>query len=66
MGEGDSLERGNYRSLELLEHVTNVVERIVERLVREKVNIDDVQFRFMLGSGTTDAIFFVTITGELL
>ena len=29
-GKGDTLERVNYRGLKLLEHVTKVVERIVE------------------------------------
>ena len=36
-----------------------VVERVVERLVRERVHIDDMQFGFMPGRGTTDAIFLV-------
>ena len=36
-----------------------VVERIVEMLVREKVDIEDMQFRFMPGRGTNDAIFLV-------
>ena len=36
-----------------------VLERIIERLIREKVNIDDMQFGFMKGTGTIDAIFTV-------
>ena len=46
--------------MKLLEHVKIVIERIVERLVREKVNIDNMQFGFMSGHGTTEAIFLVT------
>ena len=40
----------------MLEHLMKVVERIVERIVREKVDIDNMQFGFMPGCGT-DAIF---------
>ena len=58
-GKGDALEQGNYMGLTLLEHVMKVVERIVEGLVREKLNIEDMQFGFMSGRGTTDAISLV-------
>ena len=33
------------------------VERIVKDIIRNVVNVDDRQFGFMLGRGTTDAIF---------
>ena len=36
-----------------------LVDMIVERPVREKVKIDDMQFGFMPGHDTTDAIFLV-------
>ena len=36
-----------------------VLERVLERKLREKVNIDGMQFGFMPGKGTTDAIFVV-------
>ena len=35
-------------------------KRIVEDLIRNIVKIDDMQFGFMPGHGTTDAIFIVT------
>ena len=35
------------------------VERIADRLIREQVDIDDIQFGFMTGRGTTDPIFIV-------
>ena len=41
----------------MLDQVMKVLERIIERLIREKVNIDDMQFGFMKGMGTIDAIF---------
>ena len=36
-----------------------VVERIVEGFIRERVTIDNMQFGFMPGRGTTDAIFIL-------
>ena len=58
-GKGDALKRGNYRSLKLTEHVMKVLERIVDSLIRQLVSIDDSQFGFVTGRGTTDAIFVV-------
>ena len=49
------MERGNYRGLKLLDHVLKVIERVVEKIMREQVDIDDMQFGFMPGRGTTDA-----------
>ena len=43
-GKSDALKRGNYRGLKLLEHVKKVAERIVDRPIKENVNIDDMQF----------------------
>ena len=58
-GKGDALERGNYRGLKLLEQTLKVVERIIENFIRDQVSIDDMQFGFMPGRGTTDAIFIL-------
>ena len=52
-GKGDALNRGNYRGLKLTEQVLKVVERVVEELLRDFVNIDDMQFGFCPGRGTT-------------
>ena len=57
--KGDALDRSNYRVLKMLDQVMKVLERIIERLITEKVNIDDMQFGFMKGRGTIDAIFTV-------
>ena len=54
-GKGDTLERGNYRGLKLTEQVMKVLERIVDGLIRQVVSIDDSQFDFVPGRGTTDA-----------
>ena len=45
--------------IKLLEHAMKVIERVFERRIREKVKIDAVQFGFIRGKGTTDAIFTV-------
>ena len=58
-GKGEALERGNYRGLKLTEHVLKVLERIIDSFIRDIVDIDDMQFGFMPGRGTTDAIFIV-------
>ena len=58
-GKGDALNRGNYRGLKLIEQVMKVLERVVEGLVRQRVEIDEMQSGFMSGRGTTDAIFIV-------
>ena len=36
-----------------------VLERVLEKRIRERVKIDDMQFGFTPGKGTTDAIFIV-------
>jgi len=41
------------------EHAMKVIERVFERRIREKVKIDAMQFGFMPGKETTDAIFTV-------
>ena len=58
-GKGDATERGNYRGLKLLEHPMKLLERILEQHIRKTVNIDDMQFGFMPGKGTMEAIFIV-------
>ena len=58
-GKGEALVRGNYRGFKLTEHILRVMERIIEDFIRNIVNIDDMQFGFMPGHGTTDAILIV-------
>ena len=41
----------------MLEHAMKVLERIFEYRIWQQVEIDDMQFGFMKGKGTTDAIF---------
>ena len=58
-GKGDATDRGNYRGLKLLDHVMKILERVVEKLIRDRIEIDSMQFGFMPGRSTTDAIFIL-------
>jgi len=58
-GKGDALECGSYRGIKLLEHAMKVFERVIEKKLRNVVKIDEEQFGFQPGKGTTDAIFIV-------
>ena len=53
------MECGSYRVIKLLKHAMKVIERMFERRIREKVKIDAMEFGFMPGKGTTDAVFTV-------
>ena len=63
-GKGDAVEHGNFRGLKLLDHLMKVFERVIEKYIREAVNTDDMQFGFMPGKGTMDAIFITRIVQE--
>ena len=44
-GKGDALERG----LKLLDHAMKGMERVIEKITRERISINDMQFGFMPG-----------------
>ena len=48
-----------YIGVKLLKHAMKIVERVLERRIRELVNIDLMQFGFMPGKGATDTLFVV-------
>ena len=58
-GKGDALERGKYRGLKLVDQVMKVIERVIDKLLRERIDIDETQFGFVPGRGTTYAIFLL-------
>ena len=51
------LKCSSSRGIKLLEHGMKVAERVLERRLRQAVEIDKMQFGFRPGTGTTDAIF---------
>jgi len=59
-GKGDPMECGSYRGIKLLEHAMKVVGRIFEHRIRQQIEVDNMQFGFMKGKGTTDDIFTVS------
>ena len=63
-GKGNILHCGDYRGIKLLEHMMEVYERIIDSRVREQVAVDEIQFGFMPGKGTTDATFILRQTQE--
>jgi len=49
----------SYRGIKLLKHAKRVVERIFEDRIQQQIDIDDMQFGFMKGKRTTNALFIV-------
>ena len=58
-GKGDALIRGNYCGLKLQEQAMKVMEHLLNAIIRENISIDEMQFGFMPGRSTTDAIFIL-------
>ena len=58
-GKGDSLSCENCRGLKLQKHVMKILEHILNTIIREQVSISNMQFGFMPGRGTTNAIFIL-------
>ena len=56
-GKGDALACGSYRGIKLLDQVMKILQRVVEKRIRERVTLDEIQFGCRPGRGTIDAIF---------
>ena len=54
--KGEALDRGNYRGLKLTDQVMKLLERVLDFNIRKMVNISELQFGFVPGRCTTDAI----------
>ena len=55
-GKSDPIVGGSYRDIKLLEQPMKVLERVLEKRIRCQVSIDNMQFGFMPGKGTTNAM----------
>jgi len=53
------MDCGSYRGIKLLKHAMKVVERTLKHRIWQQIDVNDMQFGFMKGKGTTDAIFTV-------
>ena len=47
--KGDSSERGNYRGLKSTDQIMKTTEKIMEKLIRQQVHIDEMQFGLIPG-----------------
>ena len=64
-GKGDIMKCGMYRGVKLLEHALKIVEKAHEKRWKKIVTIDDMQFGFMPGKGTTYAAFILSVIFQI-
>ena len=57
--KGDPLQCGNYRGIKLLEYSFKTLEKVLDKRLRNIIHIDNMQFGFSQGKGTTDAMFVI-------
>ena len=55
----DVMNFGAYRGVKLLKHGMKIIERVLEKRIRALVEMDDLQFGFMPGRRTTNALIIV-------
>ena len=57
--KGDAQDPGKYRGISLLSHIMKLLERILDKMLREKVEhkLREEQLGFRKGRGTTDGMF---------
>ena len=61
----DKVERGNYRGLKLVDQVMKVIERVIDKILRKGIDVDEMQFSFVQDVAlTTDAIFLLRLLQE--
>ena len=58
-GKGNIMNCGINRGVNLLEHAMKYFENILDKRFRKIATIDDMQFGFMPGRGTIDAVFIL-------
>ena len=61
----ETLECGSYRGIKLLDQVMKILGRIIANKIRSDVIINNIQFGFRPGKGTTDAIVIVRQVQEI-
>ena len=55
--KGDVLKRGNYREPKLTDLILRTAEKVIANLIRPQADIHKIQFGFITGCGTANAIF---------
>ena len=56
-GKGEALDHGSYLGLKFADQFTKLLEWVLDFYIHEMVNIDEMQFGFGPGWGTSDSIF---------
>ena len=54
--KGDSLNPNSYRRMKLLEHTFELCEKVLDGCLLEVIDIDKMQYGFMAGRGTANAV----------
>ena len=63
-GKWDPLNPNSYRGIKLFEHAFKLYEKILDRHLREVVDIDKIQYGFVPGRRTVDAVFVLRELSE--
>ena len=66
IGKGYPLNPNSYRGIVLLEHVFELYEKILDGRLREVADIDKMQYGFVPGRGTVEAVFVLRRLTEKL
>ena len=61
---GDIQSCNNYRGIKLTSHTMKLLERVLDKRLREETEVCSEQFGFMKGRGTMDAVFALRQTME--
>ena len=56
-GKGDPLNPNSYRGIKLVEHAFKLYEKILNGRLRNVVDIDKIQYKFIPGKETVDIVF---------
>ena len=60
-----SQERGDFKGMKLANQILKTAQIIIEKLIRQQVEIDEMQFGIMPGYRTTNTIFIFFVPGEI-
>ena len=63
-GKGDPLNPDSYRGIKLLEHAFKLYEKVLDGHLDELADIDKMQYGFMPGRKTVDAVFILRTLSE--
>ena len=63
-GKGDHINPNSFRGIKLLEHAFKLHEKVLDGCLHEVGDIDKVQYGFMPGRGTVDAVFVLKRLSE--